>query len=83
MLFRSFNLSDIFEYMSEPEYHGELRRILQRARPRARLVYWNMLVDRRAPPGETRLRCREDLSAELFARDKAFFYKRLIVEEAL
>ncbi len=42
----AFNLSDVFEYMSDAEA-AKLAHSLQRAaRPGARLVYWNMLVRR-------------------------------------
>lgn len=80
--FDRFNLSDIFEYMSEPAYEGLLRRLVAHARPGGRLVYWNMLVPRSRPAslGE-RLIPREELAQRLHRRDKAFFYSRLVVEE--
>ena len=81
--FDCFNLSDIFEYMSPDSYEQLLRLILCRARPGARLVYWNMLAPRRRPESlAAALRPLSELSSRLFARDKAFFYSALVVEEA-
>ncbi len=54
------------------------------ANPGARLAYWNMLVPRRCPAKlADRIRPLAELSADLFARDLAFFYSNFIVEEAL
>lgn len=79
-----FNLSDIFEYMSEANYEALLRSLLSVARPGGRLAYWNMLAPRSRPESlSSRLRPLEDLSAELFKQDKAFFYSRFVVEEVL
>lgn len=77
-----FNLSDLFEYLSESDYHQMLELILATAKPGARLVYWNMLAPRRRPDYlADRLESLTQLSDRLFAEDKAFFYSALIVEE--
>jgi len=77
-----FNLSDIFEYMSEENYIILLNKLVRAARPGARLAYWNMLVPRRRPDSmASRLRPLSDLAARLHARDKAFFYSAFVVEE--
>jgi S-adenosylmethionine-diacylglycerol 3-amino-3-carboxypropyl transferase len=82
--FDAFNLSDIFEYISEPSYHRLLDQIVRSARPGARLAYWNMLTDRRRPDSMAdRLRPLENLSRDLHARDKAFFYCAFHVEEVI
>jgi S-adenosylmethionine-diacylglycerol 3-amino-3-carboxypropyl transferase len=76
-----FNLSDIFEYMSEANYHQLLVRLVQHANSGAHLVYWNMLVPRSRP--ESMADCLEplsELSAKLFFEDKATFYSRFVVE---
>ena len=77
-----FNLSDIFEYMSPVEASASYGRILDTARPGARLVYWNMMAPRRCPTGHAdrvrTLRAVEDAGK---ARDKAFFYSDFVVEE--
>ena len=77
-----FNLSDIFEYMSEENYHTLLRRITAAGRSGSRLAYWNTLADRRRPASMAdELHALEDLSLSLHAQDKAFFYCTFIVEE--
>ena len=78
------NLSDIFEYMSVAEHAACYAALLDRARPGARLVYWNMLAPRARPePLAGRARPLADLAASLHARDRAWFYQRLHVDEAL
>jgi S-adenosylmethionine-diacylglycerol 3-amino-3-carboxypropyl transferase len=82
--FDCFNLSDIFEYMSPSSYEQLLQLIVSSARPGGRLAYWNMLAPRRRPDSlATVLRPLAELSAELFARDQAFFYSALVVEEVV
>lgn len=77
-----FNLSDIFEYLSEDGTTSLLRTIAQHARPGGRLAYWNMLAPRQAPSSlHDKIRPLSDLSSRLFAQDKAFFYSAFIVEE--
>jgi S-adenosylmethionine-diacylglycerol 3-amino-3-carboxypropyl transferase len=77
-----WNLSDIFEYMSDENAKALFGRIADRSRPGSRLAYWNMIVPRR---GETylpgRLRTRQEDSSRLFAQDKAFFYRAFYVED--
>ncbi|MBT8409630.1 MAG: DUF3419 family protein, partial [Alphaproteobacteria bacterium] len=79
-----FNLSDIFEYMSEPVFDEVYGGILGAANPGARLVYWNMMVPRRGR-GENARRVRRlrNLEDRLKATDKAFFYSDFVVEEVL
>lgn len=79
-----FNLSDIFEYMSEENFHTLLRRIVRSAAPGARLVYWNMLAPRQRPEAMAmQLHSLGSKAAELHAQDKAFFYSAVIVEEVV
>jgi S-adenosylmethionine-diacylglycerol 3-amino-3-carboxypropyl transferase len=83
-LFNGFNLSDIFEYMSNDEYIEELQSVLKHAHQGARIVYWNMLADRLRPESlSDKISPLTELSKELFSKDKAFFYKALIVEETV
>jgi S-adenosylmethionine-diacylglycerol 3-amino-3-carboxypropyl transferase len=80
--FDCFNLSDIFEYMSEQNYEEQLRRIISMSRSGARLAYWNMLAPRKRPEALAGdLDELADLAASLFARDKAFFYSAFVVEQ--
>lgn len=78
----AFNLSDIFEYMSEANTRDLLEKIARASNPGARLAYWNMLAPRSRPEGlADRLKsCEGD---DLFARDRAFFYSRFVVEEVI
>lgn len=80
----AFNLSDIFEYMAPANYHALLEQLATSGRPGARLVYWNMLAPRRRPQALAhRLRVLNQLAAELFQQDKAFFYSDFVVEEVV
>ena len=82
--FDGFNLSDIFEYMAPEEHERVYGELLARARPGARLVYWNMLAPRRRPEAlADRVRELEELARELHARDRAWFYQALRVDEVL
>ncbi len=80
----AFNLSNIFEYMSEEIYEGLYETLLKCANRGARFAYWNMMVPRSLP---NRLRDRikplSELSSGLYAKDKAFFYSNFVVEEVL
>jgi S-adenosylmethionine-diacylglycerol 3-amino-3-carboxypropyl transferase len=79
--FDCFNLSDIFEYMSQESYEQLLRCISERSKSGARLAYWNMLAPRSRPDSMDRvLEPLRELSRALFAQDKAFFYSAFIVE---
>jgi S-adenosylmethionine-diacylglycerol 3-amino-3-carboxypropyl transferase len=77
-----FNLSDIFEYMSPENYERLLERLVAASEPGARQAYWNMLAPRSRPERLARiLRPLNDLAERLFARDKAWFYSRFVLEE--
>jgi len=77
-----FNLSDIFEYMSEENYQRLLRKLAACGRPGGRLAYWNMLVPRSRPEAlAEQLRPLTDLAGRLHRADRAFFYSRFVVEE--
>jgi S-adenosylmethionine-diacylglycerol 3-amino-3-carboxypropyl transferase len=77
-----YNLSDIFEYMSEANYHRLLEKLVACGRPGGRLAYWNMLVPRSRPESMAgRLRPLTDLARKLHQQDKAFFYSAFVVEE--
>ena len=75
------NLSDVFEYMSVPEYHHHLDALCRVLAPGGRLAYWNMLVPRRRPGTlASVLEPLEPLARTLHERDKAFFYGAFVVE---
>jgi len=76
------NLSDIFEYMSRPAYERLLREFVRVGEQGCRLVYWNVVVNRRRPNVLSKvLRELTSMAARLHRKDKAFFYRSLIVEE--
>jgi S-adenosylmethionine-diacylglycerol 3-amino-3-carboxypropyl transferase len=80
--FDGFNLSDIFEYLDPETSAAVYGRLVDAARPGARLAYWNMLVPRRlagTQPG--RVRPLDAEARELYARDRAFFYNAFVLEE--
>jgi S-adenosylmethionine-diacylglycerol 3-amino-3-carboxypropyl transferase len=78
----AFNLSDIFEYMSEANTEALLRRLVAASNPRARLAYWNMLAPRSRPESMSNLlEPRASEASVLFHEDRAFFYSRFVVEE--
>jgi len=82
--FDGFNLSDIFEYLDPAASAAVYGKLLETARPGARIAYWNMLVPRRlreAFPG--RVNSLDAEAKDLFARDLAFFYSAFVLEEAI
>lgn len=82
--FAGFNLSDVFEYMAPSEHERVYREIVTHSRPGARIVYWNMLAPRRRPDSlAPRVKRRDDLSQPLHARDSAWFYQALHVDEVV
>lgn len=81
--FDGFNLSDIFEYMSLDETARVYGRLLDRASPGGRLVYWNMMAPRSAPAEfEGRVQRLAEFEDRMKRLDKAFFYADLVIEEA-
>lgn len=80
--FDAFNLSDIFEYMSEEATADLLERLARQSHPGARLAYWNMLAPRSRPERlASVLKPLEEEATRLFAQDQAFFYNRFVLEE--
>lgn len=82
--FDGYNLSDIFEYMSEEEYEKLLKYIHTHSNREARLVYWNMMVTRKHPKSLKHLLHSCDSEAQkLYAKNKTFFYKDFIIEKVI
>jgi S-adenosylmethionine-diacylglycerol 3-amino-3-carboxypropyl transferase len=77
-----FNLSDVFEYSSTPEYEQLLQQCVDAGRNGGRLAYWNMLVERRRPESMSHcLKPMQELARSLHAQDKAWFYTAFVIEE--
>ena len=80
----AFNLSDIFEYMTQQDTGELFGLMLQKAPAGARFAYWNMLAPRQC--GEV-LRQQHNLitdeaaNAEFLAKDKAFFYSKFYLDK--
>jgi S-adenosylmethionine-diacylglycerol 3-amino-3-carboxypropyl transferase len=80
----AFNLSDIFEYMSESNTEDLLRKIAMTSNPGARLGYWNMLAPRARPEALANLLRPYPQEADaVFQKDRAFFYSRFVIEEVM
>lgn len=78
----AYNLSDIFEYMSEENTTALLSKIHAASSSGARLAYWNMLAPRSRPEALSHLLAPlTPLADSLFEQDRAFFYSRFILEE--
>lgn len=77
-----YNLSDIFEYMSEEKYEELMQKLINASVSGGRIAYWNMLS-----PRFSGLRPRISLQLEtvdtekLFPQDKAFFYSKFVCEK--
>lgn len=79
-----FNLSDIFEYMSEANANRLFEKLARAGRRGGRLAYWNMLVPRCRPEAlAERLRPLPLLARTLHLQDKAFFYSAFVIEEVV
>ncbi len=76
-----YNLSDIFEYMDDSQMCKIYESIFKKSPSGSRVIYWNMLADKRASKYFDNLDYREEESTELLKKDKAFFYSKLIIEE--
>ena len=76
-----YNLSDIFEYMSDEQMCKIYEKIFTKSGAGTKVAYWNMLADKRASKYFDNLIYREKESQELLKKDKAFFYSKFIVEE--
>lgn len=79
--FDAFNLSDLFEYLGEEEHRAVYTALVGKARPHARLAYWNMLVPR--GPASDRVRPLEGAAAGLHREDRAWFYSAFHLDEVL
>jgi len=80
--FDAYNLSDIFEYMAPALHEATYAALVEKARPGARLAYWNMLAPRSMPESlAPRVRQRRDIADPLFERDNAWFYSAFHVDE--
>jgi S-adenosylmethionine-diacylglycerol 3-amino-3-carboxypropyl transferase len=76
-----FNLSDIFEYLSESAAGSVFDQINRAGRSGGRIAYWNMMVPRTCPERlSRRLHPLNDLSERLLQENKAAFYSAFHIE---
>jgi len=79
--FSKFNLSDIFETMSEHEKDSLFQELIRVADNDSIVVYWNNLVERSHPASLNRYISNDTETATiLYHNDRAFFYNKLIIE---
>jgi S-adenosylmethionine-diacylglycerol 3-amino-3-carboxypropyl transferase len=73
--FSKFNLSDVFEYMSQTEFEKVLECLAGVSRAGSRLAFWTLFINRIIPDNlrEKFISC-DDLSKELYFKSKTFFY---------
>jgi len=76
-----YNLSDIFEYMSDEQMCKIFEKIFIKSKSGTKIAYWNMLADKRASKYFDNLEYKEEESEKLLGKDKAFFYSKFILEE--
>lgn len=77
-----FNFSNIFEWMSHPDFEDLLRRTVRAARDGAVLVYRNLLVHREHPASlDECLRSRRVWARDLHHKDLSFIYDNYVIEE--
>ena len=82
--FDCYNLSDIFEYMDETLFKNIAEQLLSSANIGAKFCYWNMMVDRKISDIlPENFECKDELSKNLYFKDKAFFYKAFFVDEVI
>ena len=81
--FTGFNLSDIFEWMSDSLHEHVYRSIAGAAAPGATLAYWNNLVPRSAPASllaSGAVTTDPELAARLHDADRSFLYRGFHVD---
>jgi S-adenosylmethionine-diacylglycerol 3-amino-3-carboxypropyl transferase len=81
--FDGMNLSNIFEYMSTDVFEQTTEKLVSGLRSGGRLVYWNLMVDRRCSQSLKGIQLHEqtDLMLSLSQKDWGYFYKTVVVDE--
>jgi S-adenosylmethionine-diacylglycerol 3-amino-3-carboxypropyl transferase len=70
-----FNLSDIFEYLSDDSYEKLLTEIVRVSSKGAKITFWTLFLPRYIPQILSDvLESKDQLSKKLFAADRTFFY---------
>ncbi len=80
--FHSMNLSNIFEYMDSTLFSKTAKQLVDATEPGGRLAYWNLMVPRRiSSVFKEQTIYDENLSKQLSAIDKGFFYNQFIIDQ--
>jgi len=77
----AFNLSDIFEYMSQDGMDKLYDNMLSKSTVGTRFAYWNMLAPRSA--NNSRIETDEHKNREFLLKDKAFFYSAFYLDKVV
>lgn len=80
--FTCYNLSDIFEYMSQSTMDDIYLNILKQSPSGSKIAYWNMLVDRKCIYTD-KVKYDRNYCQELLKEDKAFFYSDFVLEKII
>ena len=81
--FTGYNLSDIFEWMSDDLHERVYRAIVRTSSPGAKLAYWNNLVPRSAPASlldTGAVTTDRELAVRLHDADRSFLYRDFHVD---
>lgn len=82
--FSKFNLSDVFEALSQTENDVLWEQIIRTAKPGAIVAYWNNLVPRSYPTHlSTKIKINDNHVNPLRAKDRVFFYDSFHVHTIL
>ena len=74
-----FNLSDIFEYMSEKDFKKNIQIIAELGNKGARIAYWNMQNKRYID--NKQFKFLDQLSKNLFTENQSWFYRDFCIYE--
>lgn len=80
----AFNLSDIFEYMTQESMDVLYGSMLQKAAVGARFAYWNMLAPRQCSDvlcKKYSVETNEEKNKYFLLKDKAFFYSKFYLDK--
>lgn len=72
--FSKFNLSNIFDWVEDDSFIALLHEISKKARPNARLCYYNLLNHRVAPDSLTGFKRKQDFASKLLKQNRAMGY---------
>jgi S-adenosylmethionine-diacylglycerol 3-amino-3-carboxypropyl transferase len=81
--FSKVNCSDIFEYMGEENSAKLFEILMSRVAQHGRIAYWNLLVNRQPPEELSGYKHLNDLSANLWQKDRSWFYRTFQIEEVV